>query len=236
MPDRAGQIPCRHDHDPRSQGRRQAQALEQRLAQARLVAEAVKNKPKQPGREIDLKIGDERENRIELSGLGEGRGRARRQDRPARQRCLDGGVSGHGAIDEVGLGQHRRVQKHRRPRFQLVPRQGEDESARRVMGSAQGFRQRPAHQDRRIVGERGQGQRRFGAPGWVKTGVEIGARERARRLGPRILIGRLRPGQKPAHYIWLDVAPHAGRRWHELGGRNVGVHGSASVAGHGGRF
>ena len=108
-------------------------------------------RPQQFRRKIDLEIGDERENRVELSGLGQRGVCARRQVWPARQRCLGDDVSGRDAIDEVGVGQHGRVLKHRRRRFRLVRRQREDQSARRVVGPAQGFRQRPAHQDRRIV-------------------------------------------------------------------------------------
>ena len=161
---------------------------------AAIVAEAVKNASEQSRRTIDLEIADQRENRIALPGLGQRGGGARGQVWPARQRRLNDHVSGRGAVDEVGVGQHGRVLKHRGGGFGLVGRQREDHSARRVVGPAQSHRQRPAHQDRRIVEERGHRQRRFGAQGRGQIGVEIGAGERARPFRPRIRVGGLRPG------------------------------------------
>ena len=116
-------------------------------------------------RKIDPGIADEGENRIALADLSQRGGCARPQVWPARNRRLSDHISGRGAIDEVGVGQHGRALKHRGGHFRFVRRQREDQRARRFAGAAQSFRQRPANQDRGVVQQRRHRQRRLGAHG-----------------------------------------------------------------------
>ena len=79
-------------------------------------------------RKFDLGIADQRENRIALTDLSQRGGCAGPQVWPARERRLGDDVSGRGAIDEVGVGQHGRALKHCGGCFRLVRRQREDQA------------------------------------------------------------------------------------------------------------
>jgi hypothetical protein len=198
------QVPRQRDHNARSQARRQRRTLKQRLAHGRFAAEAGEDATERFGRDIDLGVADQRQDRIELVGLGKRGDCAAWQIRPARQRRLGDDVSASRACNEVGVGQHRRALKHRggHVRF-IVRRQREDQGTRGFAREAQGFRQRAANQDRSVVEQRRHRQNRLAAEGCRKIGVEIGARERVRALGPRLRVGALRPGEKSAHYVSL---------------------------------
>ena len=168
--------------------------LEQRVAQARVIVEACKDRVQQFRRTIDLGVADEREDRIVMPSLRQRRFGARRQVRAERQRRLSRSVSGRDAIDKIGVREHRGVLKHWGGCFRFVSGQREDESARRLTGPAHGFSQRSTHQDRRIVEQSGHRQDGFGAHGSGQIGVEKGAREHARALRPRVCVSGLRPG------------------------------------------
>ena len=186
-------------------------------AYARVVVEARHDETKQFRRKIDLEIADERENRVALADLGQRGGCAGRQVWPAAKRRLSDHVSGPGAVDEVGVGQHGRALKHRCGHFRFVRGQPEDQGARRIARGAKRRRQRPAHQSRWVVEQRGHRQRRFGAHWRSQIRIEISAGERARPMRARLFVGGLRPGEKSAHYVWLG---DRGRQQHRL----VGVH------------
>jgi hypothetical protein len=222
------QVVRQRDHNARSQAGRQQRTLKQRLAHGGFAAEAGEDATEHFGRDIDLGIADERQDRIEPARLGKRGDCAAWQVGPARQRRLGDDVSASRARDEVGVGQHRRALKHGggHVRF-VVGCQREDQRTRRIAGEAQSFRQRPANRDKRVVQQRRHRQHRLGAEGRRKIGVEIGARERARALGARLPVGALRPGEKSAHNIALsEVWPGERERWEQFGHRSVGVQGA----------
>ncbi len=68
--------------------------------------EAGQNAVQQFGWKIDVEIADERENRVELSDVGQRGGRLTAQLRPAGQRHMRGQISVPDPIDEIGVGQH----------------------------------------------------------------------------------------------------------------------------------
>ena len=181
--------------------------------------------------EIDLEIGDERANRIELSGLGQRGFCARRQVWPARQRRLEHDVSARDAIDEVGVGQHGRVLKHRRRPLPArpPPARGSKRAARRgpctKLPPAPGA---PDRRDRRAARS---------SPAPLRRARMRGDRSRDRRVRARSPLAPARPSSadctQARNRRTMSGLAQDGAGKSSVIGRLACM--SASLAGHGGR-
>ena len=141
--------------------------------------------------------------RVALADFGERRGDAGSEARAPRQGGLRYDVADRGAVDEFGVGERRRARENDARHFRLIAGEREHDMARRLGGARQRLGKRPAHQGRRVVEHRRQAERRFGARLRRQIGIEIGARQRARRLGAALRVGPLRPGEESSHNAGL---------------------------------
>jgi hypothetical protein len=118
-------------------------------------------------------------------------GNRARQVEPPGDRGLHIARPDRHEIDEISVDEERRVKQHRSRDLGLVVCKRQHDGGRRVLTRGERLRERAAHQRRRIVEQ--HEHRAFGGGAVVgcEVGIEIGARERARRFGP--LAGGRRP-------------------------------------------
>ena len=182
-----------------TQRRGQPRARQQRLARFRVVAEAFDDAPHHARAQLGLVIAGERDHRLALADFRERRRDADVQARAAGQHRLGARVADRRAIDQFGVGQHRRARQHHRGNLGLVAGERQNDMMGRVMGAGQRLGERAPHQRGRVVEQRGQTEFRLAAQRGAEVGIEKGARQRARRLGPAAGVRPLRPGEKAPH-------------------------------------
>ena len=193
-----------------TQGVGQRRAQQQGLAQFRILAEAFEDPDHDALAEVGVEIVGQRDHRLALADFRERRGDADPEPRAARERDLGAEVAHRHAIDEIGVGEHRRAREDDDGNIGLVAGQREHDMMRRIGGAREGFGERAAHQRRGIVEQGGQAHRDLAAQRGAEFRVEIGAREGARRFRAARRIGPLRPAEKATHNSRRSRSRHAG--------------------------
>jgi hypothetical protein len=96
----------------RSQRRGKRGAHQQSLARLGIFAKPLADARQNARAEIGVEIASERNHRLPLPDFCERGGDAHAQPGPARQRDLSIDVADRGAVDKLGVGQHRRARQH----------------------------------------------------------------------------------------------------------------------------
>ena len=160
------------------------------------MAEAVDHAVDGERRDVGVDIFQQRETGFRGADFGDGRGDRARQHGAAGDRRLRLGAAGGDEIDEIGFEQQRRARQDRHRDLRLVGGQRIDDDRRRVLRGGEDLGQRLAHQRRRVVEQ--HDHRAFGGGAVIgrKVGVEIGARQGGRGIGPVTGLSGTDPLQK----------------------------------------
>ncbi len=175
---------------------REVIAREERLADIRILAEALDDPVDGEGGNIDRVEGDDGKAGLDAANLGNGGGHRRRHMVTAGDGILDERRARADEIDQFRIEQQRRLARHDGGDLRLVLQKADDDRVRRVLERRQRVSEGPPHQRRGIVEKRDhRGFRRSPVVGG-EVGMEIGARESRGRIGPVAGRCRLNPPEE----------------------------------------